>query len=151
MYYECVFQGTEYFIPGRMTQGIVNYIDHHILPGSFLQAIFKNNLVDAVGQADRENLRNLPAYASYLYNEAPSPCWGSPEKVRRWVKMKDCKPIEEQDIRKLEIPLSYTNGALSIENEVISTSACEFGLRRASDGRVWVCINGVAFIRFKPE
>ena len=50
---------------------------------------------DAVGQADRENLRNLPAYASYLYNEVSADCWGSPGKVREWAKMGDCKPIEE--------------------------------------------------------
>lgn len=26
----------------------------------------------------------------------------------------------------------------------------DFGLQVASDGRVWVCVDGVAFIRFKP-
>jgi len=27
----------------------------------------------------------------------------------------------------------------------------DFGIQIAKDGRVWVCINGVAFLRFKPE
>ena len=95
MFYVCDIQGMKYFIPDRMERGIVDYIDNHIMPGSFLQAVFENNLVEAVGQADPQNLYNLPAYASYLYNEVSADCWGSPEKVKRWVKMKDCKPVEE--------------------------------------------------------
>lgn len=27
----------------------------------------------------------------------------------------------------------------------------DFGIQVAKDGRVWVCINGIAFIRFKPD
>lgn len=27
----------------------------------------------------------------------------------------------------------------------------DFGIQIATDGRVWVCINGIAFLRFKPE
>ena len=95
MFYGRTIQGGMYFIPDRMERGIVDYIENHIMPGSFLRAVFENNLADAVGHADQQNLYNLPAYASYLYNEVSADCWGSPEKVRRWVKMKDCKPIEE--------------------------------------------------------
>ena len=95
MFYGCAIQGGMYFIPDRMERGIVDYIENHIMPGSFLRAVFGNNLVEAVGQADQQNLYNLPAYASYLYNEAPSSCWGSPEKVREWLRMKNCKPVEE--------------------------------------------------------
>jgi hypothetical protein len=28
---------------------------------------------------------------------------------------------------------------------------CDFGIQIATDGRVWICINGSAFIRFKPR
>ena len=89
MFYKCAINGKEYYIPQRMGPGIVNYIDNHILPGGFLQAVFENNLVDAIGKADRENIGNLPAYVSYLYNEVPSPYWGSPEKVKKWVSMRN--------------------------------------------------------------
>ena len=27
----------------------------------------------------------------------------------------------------------------------------DLGIRIAEDGRVWICINGVSFIRFKPS
>ena len=29
--------------------------------------------------------------------------------------------------------------------------AGDFGLQIAEDGRVWICINGVAFLRFMPK
>ena len=52
--------------------------------GSFIQAVLSNNLVDAVGRADDENLVALPAIVAYVYNELPSGSWGSPSKVKSW-------------------------------------------------------------------
>lgn len=43
-------------------------------------------------------------------------------------------------------------GRISIENvpddRVIEG---DLGVQIAEDGRIWVCINGIAFIRFKPS
>jgi hypothetical protein len=77
--------GTRYHIPERMSFGIKRYIEHGELPGDFLVAVLENNLSEAFGRADQENYRNMAAYVSYFYNEAPSPCWGSKEKVAAWV------------------------------------------------------------------
>jgi hypothetical protein len=71
-------------IPARMADGLQRWIERGIPPGSFLTAVLENNLKEAVCRADEENLFNLPAYVGYLYNEAPAPCWGSPEKVSAW-------------------------------------------------------------------
>ena len=62
-----------------------------------------------------------------------------------------CATCRNIILGELEIPVIYTTGALSIESEVRSMRTCAFGLQRACDGRVWVCINGSAFVRFKPE
>jgi len=74
-----------YHIRDNMMGAIYRYIRHGIPPGSFLTAVIENNLSEAVGRADDENLENLPAFPAYFYNEAPSPCWGSPEKRRAWI------------------------------------------------------------------
>ena len=74
----------EFYIPERMMGGIERWINHGIRPGSFLTAVLENNLVGAVSQADDENIRNLPAYVGYLYNEVDSMCWGSVKKVEEW-------------------------------------------------------------------
>lgn len=72
-------------IPEYMMGGLTRYIEQGIEPGDFLMAVLENNLRQAVGQADDENIVNLPAYIGYLYNEAPGSCWGSPAKVQAWM------------------------------------------------------------------
>ena len=74
----------EWTIPVRMMAPLLRYVEHGIQPGHFLMAVLCNDLIGAVGRADDENLRNLPAYVGYLYHEMPSVCWGSPEIVRAW-------------------------------------------------------------------
>lgn len=71
-------------IPDRMAIKIDEYIETGAAVGGFLTAVICNNLQDAVAKADPENLANLRAFTSYFYNEAPSPCWGSPEKMDAW-------------------------------------------------------------------
>lgn len=80
-----------YYIPDRMMPGIRRYIEDGIPPGRFLTAIIQNNLSNACGQADDENMRNLPAYAAYFYNEVPLTCWGSKEKMNVWIAQKGGK------------------------------------------------------------
>lgn len=75
----------EFYIPERMMGGLARYIAQGIPPGDFLSAVICNDLKEAIGRADDENIRNLPAYVSYLYNKAPSRCWGSSEKMRAWM------------------------------------------------------------------
>jgi len=47
---------------------------------------------------------------------------------------------------------THQQGIISIENmpEKMVFKG-DFGVQIANDGRVWICINGVAFIRFKPS
>ena len=75
----------EFYIPERMMGSLRRYIDEKIRPGNFLSAVIRNDLRDACGLADDENLTNLPAYVAYFYNEAPSICWGSQAKMVAWL------------------------------------------------------------------
>lgn len=75
----------DWYIPARMMPGILRYVNNRIKPGRFLQAVICNNLSDAVGQADDENMHNLPAYASFFYNETPAVCHGSRENMLAWL------------------------------------------------------------------
>lgn len=77
------FQG--FTISDDMMDGLQRYIRHGVQPGQFLMAVLSNDLKEACARADLGNMRNLPAYVAYLYNKAPAPCWGSPEKVLAWL------------------------------------------------------------------
>lgn len=79
------FAFRNWHIPDSMMDGIRLYVDHGIHPGHFLCAVICNDLAEAVGRADDENIENLPAYVAYFWNEVPSTCWGSVEKMKDWI------------------------------------------------------------------
>ncbi len=85
--YRCSIQGHSFIIPDFMVNLLERYIHEGKNPGGFLLAVIENDLKKACMFADENNILLLPAYASYLYNEAPSNCWGSPKEVMVWVKM----------------------------------------------------------------
>ncbi len=72
-----------------MLASIDRYVNDRIPPGGFLTAVLSNDLTQAVARADDTNIRLLPEYVRYCYNEIPSPCWGSPERVEAWLSDSD--------------------------------------------------------------
>ena len=86
-----------FYIPEGMMPGIERYVEYGVRPGSFLTAIIENNLVQAVGQADEENMQNIPAFVDYFYNMAPLACWGSPAKMQAWVAAKKAGRTEDKE------------------------------------------------------
>lgn len=52
-------------------------------------------------------------------------------------------------------PERHEQGHLMIENadviDAFDKSNCDVGIQIATDGRIWLCVNGVAFIRFSPH
>lgn len=73
--------------------------------------------------------------------------------IRRWEYW--VKPIPEAFFdEKLSIdpyPVLYQRGSLSIEKEFSKGGhLCDVGIQIAKDGRIWLCVNGEAYIRFKP-
>ena len=69
-----------------MQDGMRRYIERGIEGGSFLMAVLENDLMGALGKADRINLSRLHDYGTFLYNNAPSVCFGSREKVSAYIK-----------------------------------------------------------------
>jgi hypothetical protein len=74
-------------LPEHMRDGMRYYIERGVLPGDFLTSVLLNDLKGAYGNADQINERRVRDYVQYLYNYAPSQCWGSVENVREWIKM----------------------------------------------------------------
>ena len=62
------------------------YITRRLIPGGFLQAVICNDLKEAFGRADEDNTRAMKEIVSWFYNEAPSDCWGSREKMEAWIR-----------------------------------------------------------------
>jgi len=72
-------------IEPRFKESIDRYVEHHRRTGGFLRAVLSNDLTAAISCADEQAIDNLPHIVAYLWNEVPSGCWGSREKVRDWL------------------------------------------------------------------
>jgi hypothetical protein len=50
-----------------------------------------------------------------------------------------------------ELRETHLQGIISIEQDLtVGIIQGDFGIQIAKDGRVWICVNGQALIRFKP-
>lgn len=72
-------------LPAHMRDGAEDYVERGYEPGDFLCAVLSNDLAGAFGHADTINRGFLDAWVTWLYNEAPSRCWGSEKKVAAWI------------------------------------------------------------------
>ena len=75
----------QYSIKKSVLDSLDRYVNDKIPTGGFLEAVLCNNLMEAVGRADDDNLRNLYTICMYVRWEIPHNCHGSPEKVRAWL------------------------------------------------------------------
>lgn len=71
-------------IPPQMIGGVRRYIEHGIVPGHFLSAVFRNELVEAFNRADHYNAKLMQNYVTFLYNYCPSDCWGGKTEFDAW-------------------------------------------------------------------
>ena len=71
-------------LPEHCRDGMRLYVEHGIMPGSFMTAVLENNLVEAFAHADDINIHRMFDYANFLYNELPGNAWGSSAIVLAW-------------------------------------------------------------------
>lgn len=72
-------------LPEHLRGGLEGYIEEKRPVGHFLTAVLTNDLFEAMSRADATSRAYLPSICEWIYNEAPSSCWGSPEKVTAWL------------------------------------------------------------------
>lgn len=53
-------------------------------PGDFLLAVLGDSLSMAVGRADHNSQRCIEYLVTYLWNDAPSRCWGDANMLIQW-------------------------------------------------------------------
>jgi hypothetical protein len=72
-------------IPEDMREDARDYVEDHEPVGGFLYAVLTNDLVNAFGYADPDNRAAMHDWCLWLFNDIPSKCWGSKEKVEAWL------------------------------------------------------------------
>jgi len=73
-------------LPEHIRYGMQRYIEYGEIPGNFLQQVICNRLVHALGAADSINTEHMRDIVTFIYNEAPAPCWGSEKLMLKWSK-----------------------------------------------------------------
>jgi hypothetical protein len=76
-------------IKRSVIDGLSRYVNQRVPTGSFLKAVLENNLKETVLCADEENTLAIHEIVRYCYVELPSICWGSPEKVQKWLERRE--------------------------------------------------------------
>lgn len=71
-------------IPDHIMNSMRQYCEEGKPTGSFLRAVFANDLKGAVCRADDTDMSLLPIYINWVLWIAPSACQGSYKKVKEW-------------------------------------------------------------------
>ena len=71
-------------LPDYMQEPARCYIEEGRPTGSFLRALFSNDLMETFGRADDTNRAMIFEWVRFVHNEAPSGCHGSPQMVKAW-------------------------------------------------------------------
>lgn len=72
--------------PRMVVDSLLLYLSDGVPTGDFLRAVLANDLMEAVGRADCDNLEALPHIVAWVYIHVPLLARGSYEKVDLWLK-----------------------------------------------------------------
>jgi hypothetical protein len=78
----------EQSVAEHLIDDLVLYITDGLPQGHFMTAVLSNDLKETFRRGDEVSLRRLRNLMSFLYNDAPSNCWGSPDLYKAWVEQK---------------------------------------------------------------
>ncbi len=82
-------------IKPSIIDGLRRYVEDHCSTGDFLRSVLENNLLDSCVKADPDNLEALKEIVLYCHWEIPWQCWGSPDRVKAWLR---ARPVQEKAI-----------------------------------------------------
>ena len=71
---------------GLEADALQRYVIDGIPPGDFMFAVVCNDFMAAAATADSFNQHHLHEWARVIYNDVPSQCQGSTERVTAWIK-----------------------------------------------------------------
>ena len=113
-------------IPEHIREAVQRYIEQGVLPGNFLQAVIRNDLIDSFARADDVNRSRLFDIVMFFYNEAPAGCWRSEEKMLAWHQKGGTRGIYEMKSNVLLIlqkaALKQIKNSLIVGDELIAST-----------------------------
>lgn len=102
-------------LPKNLLAGLKRYAEEGIPTGGFLRAVLENNLKEAFARADGHSEPRMAEIVSYVYNDMPAACQGSPEKVDAWIEMHRKRREEADGSPKDQVPATTVEGVSGVE------------------------------------
>lgn len=78
-------RGLASYVAVELQGGLARYMFDRVRPGGFLQAVLRNDLLEAVNRMEPGSYEVLRGLTAFLYNFAPANSWGSAERVEKWL------------------------------------------------------------------
>lgn len=72
------------YLPDHLREGVERWIEQGITPGSFLRAVIRNDLAQAVLRADDTSLASLPSIMRWFIEWGPNGSYGSDKVFSQW-------------------------------------------------------------------
>lgn len=85
-------------IPSHTRQALDLYVNEGYPVSGFLYAVLTNDLFGAISQADDQNIEALVDVCKHIYNNIPSGCWRTSERVRVWQEHQGLKGLKVKSI-----------------------------------------------------
>jgi len=84
-----MYNRNDYQMKDSTYDALIRYAKEKIRTGEFLYSVLTNNLFESFAHADDINKVDLYDIVTFVYNELPGICWGSKEKVEKWLEKND--------------------------------------------------------------
>lgn len=83
-------------IPQRVLESLYDYVNNRQPTGGFLYAVLTNDLMTAIGKADKESLAAIREIVVFIHMEIPASCYGSHEAVNAWINGRVIPMVQER-------------------------------------------------------
>jgi hypothetical protein len=87
-----VIKGTKWeeCIPVHLHEGLLNYVNHRIRTGGFLESVLSGELYRIFpGSASKTSLDSIEEIVAFIVEEFPVECWGSRGNVESYLGLRN--------------------------------------------------------------
>ena len=154
------FQGEYEIIPSTTQASITRYVEHAVKPGGFLTAVLSNDLRNATGRADQQNLVALPAIVRWFANHCPG-LYGE-KNMREHIRFHCGEEMSPQNATAVEMEKNLTEPESTIQWTEEDRCQLYFIIERAEqehnrldtslrDPRGWFASQGIDWVELDDE
>ena len=144
------FQGEYEIIPSTTQASITRYVELGVKPGGFLTAVLSNDLYNATGRADEQNLAALPAIVRWFANHCPEELYGA-ENMRKHIRFHCGEEMSPQNATAVEMEKNLTEPESTIQWTEEDRCQLYFIIERVAEAADSLAALGIDWVELDDE